>query len=204
MVRRISSSLRGGSCPEGRSWIGWRILIGIDFISISYRLNAISTLSSHVSPIPMIPPEQTARPGISGAPDYFQLIIICMCGTDIWEIPSSMSLYSHDSGKFRLLPACRSPSWESSPWDAHSSILQFSFMLLYAPRARSISWPFRALPAVTTEYLPTPVSHAFCNPQESPPVPEKDTRLSLHCGMMTGHRICSPPPWPPRAVDDRA
>ena len=62
MVRRISSSLRGGSVPKGVPGIGWRILIGIDFISISYRLNAISTLSSHVSPIPMIPPEQTARP----------------------------------------------------------------------------------------------------------------------------------------------
>ena len=62
IVRKISSSLRGLFCANGVPGIAISAFIGIERILSSERESAMSILSSKVSPMPMIPPEQTQRP----------------------------------------------------------------------------------------------------------------------------------------------
>ena len=47
---------------SGVPGIGIKALIGIDMIPNSASETAISSLSSQVSPIPIMPPEQTQKP----------------------------------------------------------------------------------------------------------------------------------------------
>ena len=62
MVLKISSSVSCGWFSRGVPGIGIRALIGMESIPSSARLTAISSRSSQVSPIPMIPPEQAHIP----------------------------------------------------------------------------------------------------------------------------------------------
>ena len=61
-VRSISGSVSHSSPSNGVPEIGIRALIGIESTPTSARLTAISSLSSQVSPIPIIPPEQAYMP----------------------------------------------------------------------------------------------------------------------------------------------
>ena len=62
IVRKISSSVRGVFFSNGVPGIAMRALIGIERIFSSESERAISILSSKLSPMPMIPPEQTQKP----------------------------------------------------------------------------------------------------------------------------------------------
>ena len=62
IVRKISSSVRGLFCANGVPGIDMSALIGIERTFSSESESAMSILSSKVSPMPMIPPEQTQKP----------------------------------------------------------------------------------------------------------------------------------------------
>ena len=62
IVRRISSSDKGAFFSNGVPGIAMSALMGIDLILSSESETAMSILSSNVSPMPIIPPEQTQSP----------------------------------------------------------------------------------------------------------------------------------------------
>ena len=62
MVRKISASLSWGRPSSGVPGMGMRALMGMESISSSARLTAMSSRSSQVSPMPMMPPEQAHMP----------------------------------------------------------------------------------------------------------------------------------------------
>ena len=62
IVRNISGSLSLSSPSSGVPGIGMSAFIGIESTPTSERLTAMSSLSSHVSPIPIIPPEHAYIP----------------------------------------------------------------------------------------------------------------------------------------------
>ena len=61
-MRRISSSVSRGMCSSGVPGMGIRALMGMESMPSSARLTAMSSRSSQVSPMPMMPPEQAHMP----------------------------------------------------------------------------------------------------------------------------------------------
>ena len=61
-ARRTSSLVMGSRSPKGVPGMGRRMFSGMEPIPSAARSNAMSIRSSQVSPMPMMPPEQTESP----------------------------------------------------------------------------------------------------------------------------------------------
>ena len=83
MVRRISSPDSSFLPSKGVPGMGIKALMGIDSMPSSERLRAISKRSSQVSPMPMMPPEQTQRPSAWAS------LIVRMRSSYVWVVQIS-------------------------------------------------------------------------------------------------------------------